>query len=98
MIGVVRVYNIRGFDLRFWKDYFQRFGESEHFMPLDLMQKHFQYFLELLNIENVLDRIISAAYPLLIQAAIAVKVFVREDIGKARVPKHRMLAWQEIKN
>jgi hypothetical protein len=91
------VYNIRELDLHFWKAYFPRFEESEHFMPVDLVQNYLQYLLELFKIENVKNKIISTAYPSPLQAAIAFKVFVREDIWKARVPKCRTLAWQEMK-
>lgn len=87
---------INELNLRSCRAYFQRAGESEHTIPVNLVQDHFQYRLKLLEIENVKDREIAAAYPC-VQAMIAARDLVREGTGKTKVLKDRMLAWQEIK-
>jgi rhodanese-related sulfurtransferase len=86
---------INELNLRSCRAYFQRAGESEHIIPVNLVQDHFQYRLKLLEIENLIDREIAAACHSGVQSMIAVRILVREGIGK--VLKDRMLAWQEIK-
>lgn len=75
--------------------YFQRGGKSENIISVSLVQEHFQYRLKSLEIENVREREIATACPSCVQAMIAARVLTREGIGKAKVLKDRMLAWQE---
>lgn len=88
---------INELNLRSCRAYFQRAGELEHNIPVNLVQDHFQYRLKLLEIENVKDREIAAACPSGVQAMIAIRALVREGMGKAKVLKDRILAWQKIK-
>jgi rhodanese-related sulfurtransferase len=82
---------------RLCRAYFQRGGKSENIISVSLVQEHFQYRLKSLEIENVREREreIATACPSCVQAMIAARVLAREGIGKAKVLKDRMFAWQE---
>lgn len=86
----------RELNLRSCRTYFQKTGKSEHTRPVNLGQDYFQYRLKSLENENVRDRDIATASLSCLRATITTRILVREGIGKSKVLKYTVLAWQGI--
>ncbi len=71
--------------------YFQKGGKSENFIPVSLVQGHFQYQLKLLKNDNVRDREITIACPSDMQATTTARALAREGTGKSKSLKTEYL-------
>lgn len=92
----VRMDITRELNLRSCRTYFQKAGRSEYTRPVNLGQDHFQYRLKSLENENFRDRDIATVSLSRLRATITPRILVKEGIGKSKVLKDRVLAWQGI--
>ncbi|MDY0128809.1 MAG: hypothetical protein RBR63_01240 [Methanosarcina vacuolata] len=88
---------INEFNLRSGRTYFVKAGKSKRAISVNSGQVHRQYRLKLLETENITDKETAKASLSGLQAIMALRIFVRENVGISKVLKERMLAWQEIK-
>ncbi|MCC4767097.1 hypothetical protein FXW07_10835 [Methanosarcina sp. DH1] len=88
---------INEFNLRSGRTYFEKVGTSKHAISVNSGQVRRQYRLKLLETETITDKETAKASLPGLQAIMALRIFVRENVGISKVLKERMLAWQEIK-
>lgn len=88
---------INEFNLRSGRTYFEKVGTSKHAISVNSGQVHRQYRLKLLKTETITDKETAKASLSDLQAIMALRIFVGENVGVSKVLKGRMLAWKEIK-